>query len=102
MADVAIPSSGGGAFVVGMYTGDGAAERTIQLGFTPSAVLVVSNGNFNSGYVGKSGSCLFVQDMPTDSETNGEFTSGGFKVRHEVYDKQLNWESRRYPYIAFR
>ncbi len=105
MADVAIPSSGGGPIVVGMYTGSNTAERTIQLGFTPSAVVVTyDGGGFADGPI--LGGIVTKGHPVTYGSNSGfkilEIVENGFMVfQDKSHNIQTNggWE---HYYIAFR
>ena len=77
------------AVIVGSYTGNNAAERTISLGATPKAVFVCSR----SGIAGESGLIyggLAVTGSGVNSMNSGtvyspaavEITEGGFIVRY--------------------
>lgn len=101
MADVAIPSSSGGAVVAGVYTGDGAAERTIPLGFTPSAVIISGRGTFlNSNHTY---SALVINGTPVfdSSDKVAEIVTGGFKVFYAGYSN-TNTSGYTFYFTAFR
>ena len=95
--------------LVGSYTGDDAAERTISLGVTPKAVFVcdqrgtmgyVPTGNFTA-YGG-----LALPNHPV--EYSGvkalEIVEGGFKVfftKNGNFAANTNYSSFRFNYVAF-
>ncbi len=87
---------------VGTYDGDDAETRTIRVGFTPKAVLVVSyNGlmRFSNGTYGG----LAVTGAPAKVLTNDVVTivSGGFRVAYN-YNAEIctNRKSMSYHYLA--
>ena len=74
---------------IGTYTGDGAAERTISLGFTPKAVLVMSSSGYSAyrhNYTDFTYGGLATPSSPVQYIYRGaiypvlEIVSGGFKV----------------------
>jgi len=86
-------------FVIGQYTGDGKSSRTISLGFTPSAVMIVdggftgySNGYYYSGFALRGGvrliNCL-------------EVVEGGFQIGVSS-NGHSNLKGCTFSYIAFR
>ena len=85
--------------IVGTYTGDGAAERTISLGVTPKAVLVFSQ--FGYTYVNAAWGGLAVTGSPV---ANGlsvvEITTGGFLVYNRNPGRS-NIADQKYNYLAF-
>lgn len=102
MADVAIPSSGGEAVVVGKFTGNGRDSQTITLGFTPSAVLVISNyGEMYYEAVMYGG--VAVQGSPCKFRKQNavEIVTGGFQVTYSG-DNRTNAVDEIRHYIAFR
>lgn len=96
--------------VVGTYTGDGAADRTINLGFQPKAVLLVdSNGRMGFDYSNRNAARggLFLPGHPiqitpgTNSSIAAEITSTGFKV-YQVGYAYANQSNSIYYYIAVK
>lgn len=92
-------------FVCGTYTGNGAASQTINLGFTPSAVLAeMVNGirastNFYDIFGG-----LSVEGAPLGNSYRAalEIVPGGFRAYFDQgYDVLLNTNGEVYRYIAF-
>jgi len=96
-------------YVVGTYIGDDSASRVINLGFNPSAVLVVPN----IGYVGD-GSSIYggLASVGNNVLLSGRIAlaiaSNGFTVRKEtwydgyslgIYTNDLN---TKYQYVAWR
>lgn len=90
------------AIVTGSYTGNGAADRTISLGFQAKAVLLErQNGGrvSNSTYGG-----LALMGYPCysrDTEGGLTITSNGFSVASKNY-VSLNTEQVVYHYLVFR
>ena len=85
--------------IVGSYTGDGAATRTIDLGFTPKAVLLehpsgmrMTNNNIAFGG-------LALLNFPA----NGfQIVEGGFSVRYNSGYVHTNNSGTVYHYLAFK
>lgn len=110
---IAALTTGKAEIVCGSYTGNGATERTIALGFQPKAVLLmqntgrtwVSNSNLDSAYGG-----LFLPDHPLVCRNQGtgptwltaaEIVSTGFKV-HGSGLARVNENGNVYHYIAVK
>lgn len=106
-----------GVPVFGVYTGNGTQGRTINLGFTPKAVILTdAYGNIHddiNGYtggiaIGSAGCCSQRGSMNDALSWNNEYTtlmivSGGFKVNYYSTNKVYsNINGRHYRYIAFR
>ena len=101
--------AGKSELVTGSYTGDGEDSRTIELGFSPKAVLLASGSgpiNYNSSRYG--GLALEGAEVNTDWEsTSGEpvlrVVTGGFQVFYD-YDEEVfsNVDRYRYHYLALR
>ena len=97
--------------VTGTYHGDSAASRTISLGFTPKAVLVVAaTGHMSSPHVNYRFGGLALPDHPVTTswgDSSGDMvlniTTGGFQVYFD-YDKDIfsNYSDYLYHYIALR
>ena len=95
---------------VGSYAGDGAASRTIHLGFTPKAVLVISSdGRLNATYGYYGG--LAVTGGPVAVKDNEviALTATGFQVSHTTashanYTEYFtaNEKSKVYHYLAVK
>ena len=87
----------------GTYTGDGAAQRTIGLGFTPKAVLVESANGMrlvNAGMLG--GLALPGKPVCSGIYTALSIDTGGFQVTYTQYQSNLNQKDAQFYYIAFR
>lgn len=109
---VATLTSGKAEIVCGFYTGSGAAERTITLGFQPKAVLLVHESgrtyvdisNSDGAYGG-----LFLPGHPLYSQTDSgnpsgvaaEVVSTGFKVYTKGY-AHCNDSGAGYCYLAVK
>ena len=106
-------------FVAGFYLGDGARDRKIDLGFTPSAVLVVSEWGFASlkepghnhtlGGLAVPGFIVGAVHGSGWAWINGSalmIVEGGFRVNYYVntagYSAETNHSGSNYSYIAFR
>ena len=93
---------------VGAYVGDGAVNRTFELGFTPAAVLLAdAAGNMHTASTVYGG--LAVRDHPlTYSDTEMlEIVEGGFIIRRgSMHDSKYyadpNYRTHTYYYIAIR
>ena len=88
--------------VAGVYTGDDASSRTINLGFKPKAVLVLYEGRVIWNYDVYGG--LVFEGHPTKS---GEYValevaSNGFIVHTNEKGCAANNNNREYHYIAFK
>ena len=81
-----------GKIVTGTYTGNGEASRTISLGFTPKAVLVMNQAGymttFSSGYYMVNGG-LALQNYPVTANAVVIVTNG-FKVAYSSINGQNN------------
>lgn len=102
-------------YVIGMYTGDGNASQFINLGFTPSAVLVTGvNGatyfvQGNNVYIYAGG--LALKNYPVKAGANivVEIVENGFNVFHNtstantyIYSNIASDGYSPFRYIAFR
>ena len=88
--------------IIGSYTGDGAATRTISLGFTPKAVLVEdSSGTRESGGTRYDGFALQGAPCYGQGANVVEIVSGGFRVAESSYTK-TNSSGASYRYLAFK
>ena len=92
---------------IGTYTGNGAADRYISLGFTPKALLVVRDG---CGFGDSHTAALAVEGIQA-AITNGAGTfpalkieSGGFRVYYTSGQTPIltNYSGSYYTYLAFR
>ena len=95
-------SDGKAEIIFGSYTGDGAASRTISLGFKPKWLLVmVQTGNMSVGYGG-----LAAPGYPTvgsGTTTAMATSSSGFTVYfNSTSSLNTNRASQYYHYIAAR
>ena len=108
---------GTGTAVFGTYTGDGTTKRTISLGFTPSALIVVDGRGrmtdkdiiYGGMCVGNKGvrivSCTAVSHETTwsNSHTALLITSGGFFCsEYSSTGVKTNTSNETYRFIAFR
>ena len=95
---------------IGTYTGSGAASRTISLGFTPKAVLVMTqdghtrSSNYIMGGLAVTGSPVKIVNG-AEEFTAVTLVSNGFRVYYNIdddyYKVQSNFKDRTYHYIAF-
>lgn len=96
---------------VGSYEGDDAAERTISLGVTPKAVLVMSTRGevthytATNRYLGYGGLALADSPVVANGKMILSVVSGGFKVYRENVTGNTyaltNDSGCTYNYIAF-
>jgi len=97
-------------YVVGGYTGNNAATRVISLGFTPSAVLVLSGGTMSIysgvryGGLALPGRCAGSAISATwvSGKTSLAIVDGGFQVGFTDGKICSNASDLQYNYIAFR
>lgn len=93
--------------VWGSYTGNGAASKTISLGFTPQAVLLAAESgyfSFENGYYGG----LALLDRPvtawSENGTALKIVEGGFTVffgTTSINTIATNTNGRKFYYLAF-
>lgn len=77
--------------VTGVYTGDGAKNRAISLGFAPKAVLILpSDGQITATYCYLGGLALPGQPVIAKSNEMFALTSTGFRVSH-TYISHTNY-----------
>lgn len=94
--------------VVGSYTGDGAATRTIDLGVSPKFVWVWQSGSiypFNNAYDATSAMAIPGQPAILAGLTVMEIVENGFSVDYgpnlgNGYDIFLNTPDTSYSYLA--
>lgn len=106
---------------IGNYIGNGASTRTINVGFTPRAVITMAGGCFSSDVsLGGEGG-LAITGFPssfsticqdtTGTEINGSYrtsrpevsiTTNGFIVRYQDVPLGSNCPDTWYNYIAFK
>lgn len=91
----------------GNYTGDGAATRTIAIGFQPSLVMIFSldvEGSYDYGFLLGDGSVQIACEQRSIHTTTDYLTviSTGFVVNYQPSNiKAYNVSGWRYHYIAF-
>lgn len=102
----------------GVYVGNGEAERTIELGFEPVAVVVYRNDGWQSvGEVSFSGVCcggLAMKEYPTKTRTGAGYSDSisvcknGFKVSNIGASNASSWSAitntsgQTYYFIAYK
>lgn len=96
-------------FVIGSYMGNG-SNQFINLGFTPSAVLIGSElRGFGSAYNGRSSGGLAATNVPVLDDSRQlaghqiviEITNGGFTVHYNT-TPYANDSGDYYNYVAFK
>ena len=98
---------GSSRVVMGTYIGDGAPSQTIQLGFTPKAVLVCQNGILSRGLQSHYAEGLALDGYPA-AENNSNAVSvveGGFQVFDGTkanYNGRTNVASKKYYYLTWK
>ena len=99
--DEAIGKAAEKDYVAGTYTGDGAAERVIELGFQPSVMFLERSTGERGASYGKPVAGMLLPGFPLNGST--EITQTGFKVYHgtTVADPQQNSVGAVYRYLAF-
>lgn len=88
--------------VAGVYTGDGAESRTINLGFKPKAVLVLYEGRIIWNYDVFGGLVFEGHPVKSGTYTALEVASNGFIVYHNGNGCNTNDSNTEYYYIAFK
>ena len=97
--------------VVGTYTGDGTSNRLIDIGFTPTAVIVANRGDLGANDTGIDYSSAFgITGNPGIATTYGDgpilvkTTDNGFIVNTGFYNagSGTNINNSLYYYIAWR
>ena len=89
----------------GSYAGDGAASRTVSLGFTPKAVLVESADGQRTTSGGGVYGGIALPGLPVTHYTGVvglSIVSGGFRVGYTQYKANLNESGHTFYYIALR
>jgi len=95
-------------YAYGSYTGNGAASRLINLGFTPSAVLLIGPyGITGTAYTGRAVSGgFFTASLPLyggSSKIAASVATNGFNIYFDDdYGLRTNENDVEYRYIAFK
>lgn len=98
-----IGTRGGGGgelpYVVGTYVGNQSTSHVINVGFSPSAVLIF-NQNINT--YSERNSTLFTKNTPAkfDQYTVAQMNNNGFELGMD--DPYMNVNGDTYVYIAFK
>lgn len=93
---------------VGSYTGDGAAERFLDLGFTPKAVYISTNYGVtftnNVNYANYLGGLIFSGGpLEVSGTIYGQIMAGGVQLYHKKdssHTYSTNRENTKYYYFA--
>ena len=85
--------------VIGTYTGDGAASRTINLGFQPAMVLVAHPWGL---YSKRGGMAIPGVDAASSFGSMISVTSKGFTVYFDDGHTETNINTHKYMYAAWR
>lgn len=98
---------GSSRVVMGTYIGDGAPSQTIQLGFTPKAVLVCQNGILSRGYQNHYAEGLALDGYPAAAGNSNvvSVVEGGFQVFDGTsanYNGRTNVASQKYYYLTWK
>lgn len=98
---------GSSRVVMGTYIGDGAPSQTIQLGFTPKAVLVCQNGILSRGYQNHYAEGLALDGYPAAEGNNNvvSVVEGGFQVfdgTRANYNGRTNIAGKKYYYLTWK
>lgn len=93
--------------VTGTYIGDGAPSQTIQLGFTPKAVLVCQNGILSRGYQNHYAEGLALDGYPAAASNSNvvSVVEGGFQVFDGTsanHNGRTNVASQKYYYLTWK
>ena len=90
-----------GVVVFGTYTGDGAASRTINLGFTPVAVELYTSGGWQ--YVPSTGNRYGGFVLRGHKASYMEIVTNGFNVFYDRYNSKFtNDNGTVYHFIAYK
>lgn len=94
-------------FATGSYTGNGATNREISVGFDPKIVIVSSSGGFGLSFSGGSygiGNSASGTGLSIKTSGDGVFApqivTGGFQVDHTTDSGSLNYNSASFTWIA--
>ena len=92
------PSGGGGGAVVGTYTGDGSATKTLTFDFEPAVVFLLKNGTVkNVSLILNSASRVFILNSYFDGVTiNGKT----LKITASGYQGYFNEKNEPFIYVA--
>lgn len=94
------PSGGGGGAVVGTYTGDGSATKTLTFDFEPAVVFLLKNGTVkNVSLILNSASRVFILNSSSyfDRVTiNGKT----LKITASGYQGYFNEKNEPFIYVA--
>ena len=98
---------GSSRVVMGTYIGDGAPSQTIQLGFTPKAVLVCQNGILSRGYQNHYAEGLALDGYPAAASNSNvvSVVEGGFQVFDGTsanHNGRTNVASQKYYYLTWK
>ena len=98
---------GSSRVVTGTYIGDGAPSQTIQLGFTPKAVLVCQNGILSRGYQNHYAEGLALDGYPAAASNSNvvSVVEGGFQVFDGTsanHNGRTNVASQKYYYLTWK
>ncbi len=88
--------------IAGVYTGDDASSRTINLGFKPKAVLVLYEGRIIWNYDVYGGLVFEGYPVKSGEYVALEVASNGFIVHTNKNGCNTNDNDREYHYIAFK
>ena len=86
--------------VFGTYTGNKSSQRTIQLGFTPSLLLLMGERGIGSTYSG--GLTALGHPLKNQFKTFLEIVENGFQVAYWEDAAHTNSQNSVYHYLAFR
>lgn len=99
-----------GNYITGVYTGNGANQQFINLGFTPKAIYVSKQSRRKGNdYLIGSDAGLAITNYPSRNGNNTiiEIVDNGFNVffsysSYGYYEKDTNADGKIYMYIAFK
>lgn len=94
------PSGGGGGAVVGTYTGDGSATKTLTFDFEPAVVFLLKNGTVkNVSLILNSASRVFI--LNSSSYFDGVTINGKtLKITASGYQGYFNEKNEPFIYVA--
>ncbi|MFZ4454347.1 hypothetical protein [Salibacterium aidingense] len=85
----------------GSYVGDGTASRTINVGFTPSFVLISNSNNQRAWMVMTTGSGIYFDRSDQITTTDVELEDNGFSLNDSTFEA-ANYDGHNYFYVAFK
>lgn len=100
--NVMAAAGGGGGAVVGTYTGDGSATKTLTFNFEPAVVFLIRNGTVKyASLILNSMSRAFVMNAPSSYFDGVTITGKVLKITASGYQGYFNEKNDPFIYYAF-